>query len=168
MDTNYLKRVLGLFDRSTATELVIEQEGMKISISKQNGSDIAPVQPNIMPMPQYYQAPVAQEVTAPLVAQATETSAPVESVVKAKDEDEGLHEIKSPIVGTFYSAPSPDSDSFVEIGTHVTNGQTLCIVEAMKLMNEIESDISGTIVKILIENGEPVEFNNALFLIKPD
>ncbi|MBI5324108.1 MAG: acetyl-CoA carboxylase biotin carboxyl carrier protein, partial [Ignavibacteriae bacterium] len=79
-----------------------------------------------------------------------------------------LHTIYSPIVGTFYKAPSPDSEPYVEIGTHVSAGNTLCIIEAMKLMNEIESDISGTVVKILIENAQAVEFNQPLFIIKPD
>ncbi len=74
----------------------------------------------------------------------------------------------SPIVGTFYRAPSPDADSFVQVGQHVNAGDTLCIVEAMKLMNEIESDASGTIVKILVENAQPVEYNQPMFVIKPD
>jgi len=77
-----------------------------------------------------------------------------------------LHEIKSPIVGTFYRAPAPDADSYVNIGDSVSSGSVLCIIEAMKLMNEIESDISGKIVKILVENGRPVEYNQPLFLIQ--
>ena len=79
-----------------------------------------------------------------------------------------LHNINSPIVGTFYRAPSPDSPNFVEIGSHVNSGSVLCIVEAMKLMNEIESDVSGTIVKILVENTYPVEYNQPMFIMKPD
>jgi acetyl-CoA carboxylase biotin carboxyl carrier protein len=85
---------------------------------------------------------------------------------KAVDEHAGLHEIKSPIVGTFYRAPAPDADSYVQIGDVVSAGSVLCIVEAMKLMNEIESDVSGKIVKILVENGKPVEYNQPLFLLK--
>lgn len=76
-----------------------------------------------------------------------------------------FHEVKSPIVGTFYRAPSPDADAYVNEGQKVKAGQVLCIVEAMKLMNEIESDADGTIVKILVENGKPVEYNQALFLV---
>ena len=76
------------------------------------------------------------------------------------------HEIRSPIVGTFYRAPSPDSDNFVEVGNMVSPGSVLCIVEAMKLMNEIEADVSGKIIKILVENGKPVEYNQPLFLIE--
>jgi acetyl-CoA carboxylase biotin carboxyl carrier protein len=76
--------------------------------------------------------------------------------------------VLSPIVGTFYRAPAPDADAFVKVGDHVSVGQTLCIVEAMKLMNEIESDVSGTVVRILVENQNPVEYNQPLFEIKPD
>jgi acetyl-CoA carboxylase biotin carboxyl carrier protein len=89
------------------------------------------------------------------------------AVAPAAAEDKG-HTILSPIVGTFYRAPSPDADSFVQVGQHVNAGDTICIVEAMKLMNEIESDASGTIVKILVENAQPVEYNQPMFVIKPD
>jgi len=81
---------------------------------------------------------------------------------------ESYHIINSPIVGTFYAAPSPESDPYIEIGSHVSKGQTLCIVEAMKLMNEIESDIPGTVIKILVQNAQPVEYGQPLFYIKPD
>jgi acetyl-CoA carboxylase biotin carboxyl carrier protein len=82
--------------------------------------------------------------------------------------DENLHLVKSPIVGTFYGSPSPDAEAFVKVGSHVQAGQTLCIVEAMKLMNEIESDVSGEIVQILAESGQPVEYGQALFGIRPN
>ena len=82
--------------------------------------------------------------------------------------DAGLHQIKSPIVGTFYSAPSPDADPFVTVGDRVSKGQVVCIVEAMKLMNEIEADADGVVVEILGRNGEPVEFGEALFGIEAD
>jgi len=83
------------------------------------------------------------------------------------EEEAGLHEINSPIVGTFYRAPNPDADPYAKVGDFIERGQTLCIVEAMKLMNEIECDISGTIVKVLPENAQPVEYGEALFLIRP-
>jgi acetyl-CoA carboxylase biotin carboxyl carrier protein len=82
--------------------------------------------------------------------------------------DDGLHEIASPIVGTFYRAPSPDADPYVKVGDFIERGQVLCIVEAMKLMNEIESDVRGTVVKVLPENAQPVEFGATLFVIRPD
>ena len=80
---------------------------------------------------------------------------------------EDLHLIKSPIVGTFYGAPSPGAEAFVKVGSHVESGQTLCIVEAMKLMNEIESDASGEIIRVYVENGQPVEYGQPLFGIRP-
>jgi acetyl-CoA carboxylase biotin carboxyl carrier protein len=80
---------------------------------------------------------------------------------------EDLHLIKSPIVGTFYGAPSPGAEAFVKVGSHVESGQTLCIVEAMKLMNEIESDASGEVIRVYVENGQPVEYGQPLFGIRP-
>ncbi|HAB54719.1 MAG TPA: acetyl-CoA carboxylase biotin carboxyl carrier protein, partial [Ignavibacteriales bacterium] len=92
----------------------------------------------------------------------------VTSVNEKETKAETRHEIRSPIVGTFYLAPGPDADPYVQVGDIVTKGSVLCIVEAMKLMNEIESDTEGRIVKILVENGKPVEFNQPLFLIQPN
>jgi len=86
----------------------------------------------------------------------------------ANSDNSNLHEINSPMVGTFYKSPSPDAEAFVKVGDRVEPGTTLCIIEAMKVMNEIECDVSGTIEKILIENASPVEFNQVLFLIKAD
>ena len=82
------------------------------------------------------------------------------------DADEDMHAINSPIVGTFYRAPNPDADPYVKVGDFVEQGQTLCIVEAMKLMNEIESDVTGTIVKVLPENAQPVEYGEQLFVVR--
>ena len=88
-------------------------------------------------------------------------------LVTATPEEENLHPVSSPIVGTFYRAPNPDADPYVKVGDFVEKGQTLCIVEAMKLMNEIESDISGTVVKVLPENAQPVEYGESLFMVRP-
>ncbi len=82
-------------------------------------------------------------------------------------QDSGLIEVKAPMVGTFYRAPAPDADPYVEVGSRVEVGQVLCIIEAMKLMNEIKAEVSGTIEKILVENAQPVEFGQVLFLIRP-
>ncbi len=82
-------------------------------------------------------------------------------------EEDDLHPVSSPIVGTFYRAPNPDADPYVKVGDFVEQGQTLCIVEAMKLMNEIEADISGTVVKVLPENAQPVEYGESLFMVRP-
>jgi len=88
--------------------------------------------------------------------------APADSI----DADEDMHGINSPIVGTFYRAPNPDADPYVKVGDFIEQGQTLCIVEAMKLMNEIESDVSGTVVKVLPENAQPVEYGEQLFVVR--
>ena len=86
--------------------------------------------------------------------------------MKIEIQNENLYEVKSPMVGTFYRAPSPDADAYVNVGSNVTPGSVLCIIEAMKLMNEIESEVSGKIIKILVENSQPVEYNQPLFLIE--
>lgn len=160
MDLNYLKKVLKIFDDSSATDVRIEEEGLKIRISKTD-EHYSLTSPSVLQA-----APLANNVQ-------NVTSIPAESKVQAINEEkkekiETGHKIKSPIVGTFYRAPSPDSPPFIETGSHINKGETLCIVEAMKLMNEIESDISGTVQKITIENAEPVEYGQTLFIIKPD
>jgi acetyl-CoA carboxylase biotin carboxyl carrier protein len=108
----------------------------------------------------------ATQATAPTPVPAASPSGGGSAPDAGGDED-GLHPISSPIVGTFYRAPNPDADPYVKVGDFVERGQTLCIVEAMKLMNEIECDQSGTVVKVLPENAQPVEFGEQLFLIRP-
>ncbi|MGB5848177.1 MAG: acetyl-CoA carboxylase biotin carboxyl carrier protein [Ignavibacteriaceae bacterium] len=95
----------------------------------------------------------------------TEGKTPAEKSEKSTD---NFHDINSPIVGTFYRAPAPDADPYVQVGDSVSPGTVLCVVEAMKLMNEIESDVAGKVVKILVENGRPVEYNQPLFFIEPN
>jgi len=162
MDLNYLKKILKLFDESTATELKIKEEGVAIKLSKYNKGNVNYMPHNIVP-PEivYNQDQKIQPIE-------TNTERKNEEPIVQKDDTNIGHIIKSPIVGTFYRAPSPDAPPFVEVGDHVTKGTTLCIVEAMKLMNEIESDINGTIIKILVENAQPVDYNQPLFVIKPD
>lgn len=111
-------------------------------------------------------APVATAGTAPAASVAQRTTAPPAPAAPEVPAGEDLHTIKSPIVGTYYSAPSPDAAAFVKVGDSVKNGQVLCIIEAMKLMNEIESDVSGEVVKIFPENGHPVEYGEPLFAIR--
>lgn len=160
MDLNYLKKILKIFDQSTLTDLTIEEEGIKISLSRK----IPEVNHIVQTAPERFSQPT--QISNELVVE------PVEEKEEAKVSNVSVastyHKITSPIVGTFYRAPSPESEPFVEVGSHVVPGQTLCIVEAMKVMNEIESDIAGTIVEILVENGKPVEYNQTLMLIKPD
>ena len=106
----------------------------------------------------------APAAAAPGVASGTAAAPPP---VAAEDPDAGLHFVQSPMVGTFYGSPSPGAGSFVSPGDHVEKGQVICIIEAMKLMNEIESDIAGEIVKCLVTNGQPIEFGQRLFAIRP-
>ena len=103
---------------------------------------------------------------APVVAAAPVAAAASAAPAAEEPEEEGLNEVQSPMVGTFYRAPSPDAGPFVQVGDQVTRGQTLCIVEAMKLMNEIEADVDGTVASILIEDAQPVQFGQALFKIR--
>ncbi len=115
-----------------------------------------------------YAAPVAAPVVAasvPAVA-AVPTAAPPAPATPAADPHEGAHIVKSPIVGTFYDAPSPGAAPFVEIGEEVSVGKVLCIIEAMKLMNEIESDAAGKVVKVFVKPGQPVEYGQPLFAVK--
>ena len=156
MDLDLIKKLVKIVDTSSVTDLELEENGLKIKIAKKVRSSQVIAQAQI---------PVA---SAQPVFQPTTTTA--EETVKLKPEVEtltaNLHEIKSPIVGTFYRAPAPDADSYVQIGSTVSPGSVLCIVEAMKLMNEIESDVGGKVIKILVENGKPVEYNQPLFLIE--
>ncbi|RME68779.1 MAG: acetyl-CoA carboxylase biotin carboxyl carrier protein, partial [Nitrospirae bacterium] len=126
--------------------LEIEREGLRLRITLQGQKEVVrAVQP---------------EQVLPTV--------PSEEQPSKEETPSGLHTIKSPIVGTFYRAPSPDAEPFVEVGSRVKKGDILCIIEAMKLMNEIESDIDGTVEKIMVENGQPVEYGQVLFLIRPE
>jgi acetyl-CoA carboxylase biotin carboxyl carrier protein len=154
MDLSYLEKILKIFDDSTLTELEIEEEGSQIRLARQKEPA---AQMMYAPPPSYGYGP-------PPTLQAP--SAPDASGSESSAASAKTHEVKSPIVGTLYSAPSPDADKYVQIGQNVEVGTTLCIIEAMKLMNEIESDASGKIIKILVENGQPVEYGQVLFILE--
>jgi acetyl-CoA carboxylase biotin carboxyl carrier protein len=147
MDLRKLKKLIDLVQESGITELEVTEGEEKVRIAKNYG----PV--GQMPMQQY--APVMQ---VPGVA-------PTVSSVDLDDDLPEGHAVKSPMVGTFYRSPSPGADAFVQVGQAVKEGDTLCIIEAMKLLNEIESDASGIVKAILLDNGEPVEFGEPLFII---
>ena len=156
MDLNLIKRLIRVVEKSDITEFSISEGDVKIKISKNNGR-VAQVVTNVP-----VQAPTA--AVHPPVSESKTKSSPAAEEAKA----ENIHEVRSPIVGTFYRAPAPDADPYVRVGDHVSAGTVLCIVEAMKLMNEIESDVTGTIEQILVENATPVEYNQPLFVIKKD
>jgi acetyl-CoA carboxylase biotin carboxyl carrier protein len=152
MDLAFVKEVLKLVEESSVNEIELEEEGKRVRITKNaNNAGI------FQPMPQ---AIIPQQYTAPVPAALQAAPEPAQAA------DKKYHEVKSPIVGTFYRAPAPDASNYVEVGQQIEEGTVLCIVEAMKLMNEIESDGAGKIAKICVENGKPVEYNQVLFLIE--
>ena len=155
MDLAYVKKLLKLVEESHVNELELEEKGVKIRITKSPNN-----------VSQAFQM-------APALSQPIPTNAPGASSENQNAEkpavvapERSYHEIKSPIVGTFYRAPAPDANNYVEVGDSISEGTVLCIVEAMKLMNEIESDSAGKIVKIMVENGQPVEYGQILFLVE--
>jgi acetyl-CoA carboxylase biotin carboxyl carrier protein len=152
MDLNLIKKLIKILEASEVTDLEVEENGIRVKLAKKvRVTQAVTIPQNTFASPVHQQTPVSVDKM---------------DDKKSVDENAGLHEIKSPIVGTFYRAPAPDADSYVQVGDTISAGSVLCIVEAMKLMNEIESDISGKIVKILVENGKPVEYNQPLFLIQ--
>jgi acetyl-CoA carboxylase biotin carboxyl carrier protein len=161
MDLAYVKKLLKLLLESNADEIEIEEDGKKIRVAK-HPTAVPPVFPAGIMVPQ---SGSSQAVPAGSISTLTSSSASAPAAAEPAPPHD-LHEIRSPIVGTFYRAPAPDAAPFVQTGSSVEPGSILCIVEAMKLMNEIESDVTGTIVKILVDNGQPVEYNQPLFLVQ--
>lgn len=162
MDLKEIRQLIKIVESSEIGELEIKEDNLKIRISKEKNSQNS----HAGYIPQFinYPSSAPQEspgASAPVAKQ--DTAAPEKPAESAAG---NYLEIRSPMVGTFYRAPSPESDPYVEVGQNVNIGQTLCIVEAMKLMNEIESEFSGKIAKILVENAQPVEYNQVLFLIE--
>lgn len=152
MDLRKLKKLIDLVEESGISELELTEDGEKVRISR-NFTSNAPAQQYANYAPIQYAA--APQAAAPQAAVAAAEAPAVE---------EG-HAVKSPMVGTFYRSPSPDAKSFVEVGDTVAVGDTLCIIEAMKLLNEIESDKAGVVKKILVDNGQAVEYGEPLFII---
>ncbi len=152
MDLRKLKTLIDLVAESDIEELEVTEGESKVRIVKSSAS-----QQNQVVMMQPQQHPAQYQVAAPAPAPVA-AAAPVEAVPEG-------HIVKSPMVGTFYRSSAPGSPAFVEIGSEIKEGGTLCIIEAMKLLNEIEADVSGVVKKILVENGQPVEFGQPLFII---
>ncbi|MDP4085597.1 MAG: acetyl-CoA carboxylase biotin carboxyl carrier protein [Bacillota bacterium] len=160
-----IREIIKLIDQSAIDEFVFEHEGSKIQMKKNVVSNVTAVKP------------ITQVVeSVPVNVQAVQT--PVQAVqqiqveemkqeVKAA-ENANLHKITSPMVGTFYASPSPDADNYVKVGSKVSNDSIVCIVEAMKLFNEIEAEVNGEIVEILVKNGQLIEYGQPLFLVKPE
>ncbi len=156
MTPKELMELMDFISRSNFVEFEIEQEGFKLRLAKAGARRRAREEKPEAPPPPATAAP-PPAAFAPAAAPAPAAPAPAE----------GLVEVRSPMVGTFYRRPSPEAPSFVEPGQKVRKGQVLCIVEAMKLMNEIESELDGEVVEVLVENGQPVEYGEILFRVRP-
>ena len=163
MDLKQIKQVIDLMKRSDLTAFEVEEEGFKIKIKR--GADTSPVSGPRPVSPTYLElSPV--EVTRN-VTPAQNPARPVTPIVPAAEET-GTVYVKSPMVGTFYRASSPESKAFIDIGGKATETTVVCIIEAMKIMNEIQAEVRGTVVEILVENGQPVEYGQRLFKLKQD
>jgi len=161
MDIKEIQNLIKFVARSGASEVKLEMDDIKITIRTGSASDTTIVhQVPATQMPQ--QVIAAPTAATPEQASASELAAPA-----AASEDSKYITIKSPIIGTFYRKPSPDKPLFVEVGQTIAEGDVLCVIEAMKLFNEIESEVSGKIVKILVDDSSPVEFDQPLFLVDP-
>lgn len=178
MDLKLIKKLLGLISESDVNEVAIEEGDFKIKVTKKAASHS---EPQMVPYPMHYQVPQqagssqhqvpvqqsssSPSQTSPDTAAAANQNASDSSEASTENQPAG-DTVKSPIVGTFYRSPDPESDPFVQVGDTIAKGETLCIIEAMKIMNEIEAEFSGTVNKILVEDGKPVEFDQPLFIIE--
>jgi acetyl-CoA carboxylase biotin carboxyl carrier protein len=163
MDLDEIRQILELMREHELTEFELEREGVKLRLRKATAGQWTAAMPA---MPPVTFTPAAVSAAPPMAAPVVDAGAGA-SVLTAANEDVDLAVIKSPIVGTFYRAPEPGAKSFVEIGDTVSKGQVLCIIEAMKLMNEINAECDGEIVKVYVENGQAVQYGERLFAIKP-
>ena len=142
MELDDLKELIEYLKETDITEISIEKDGIKVKIKR-------------------------EKILSPMDISLQKFGSLQEKVTRETEEETRVITVTSPIVGTFFRAPSPEADPFVETGSKVKKGQVLCIVEAMKLMNEIESEVDGVVIKILVDNGQPVEYGEPLFLIEP-
>jgi acetyl-CoA carboxylase biotin carboxyl carrier protein len=142
MELEDLKELIEYLKDTDITEISIEKDGIKVKIKR-------------------------EKILSPIEIPMQKFGSLQEKVTRETEEETRVITVTSPIVGTFYRAPSPEADPFVEVGAKVKKGQVLCIVEAMKLMNEIESEVDGVVIKILVDNGQPIEYGEPLFLIEP-
>jgi len=149
MDTKEIQRLLDYIAKSPLAEVSIETEGLKVSVKKHSSA-----------------APVAQMAAVPAPAPVAYTEEVPAQAAPSTSSTEHLFTVKSPMIGTFYRAAGPDKENFIEVGSMIEPGKTVCMIEAMKLFNEIDSEVSGKIVKILVDNATPVEFDQPLFLVE--
>jgi len=160
MELKEIQNLIKFVARSGASEVKLEMGDIKITIKTGSDSEVTHQIPVAVQMPQTI-APALQQVDQSPI---TQSAAPE---VNAAEEDTKYITIKSPIIGTFYRKPAPDKPVFVEVGQNILEGDVLCVIEAMKLFNEIESEVSGKIVKVLVDDSSPIEFDQPLFLVDP-
>jgi len=151
-----IKELIELLDRTSVQELELEEEGARVVIRKGGRVDVNAQAPVWVQQPQVQAQPVSNTEVAPTAASAVSTP------------DESLHKIVSPMVGTFYASPSPDADAYVSAGSRVNEKSVVCIIEAMKLMNELLAEVKGEVVEVLVENGQLVEYGQPLFLVRAE
>ena len=153
MNLKEIKEIIALMNENNLNEIEIERDGLKLKLKKSAGGEV------VIGTPTHY---AVESIPAP---KAVPVASPTAS--GAADASKNTKDIKSPMVGTFYRAPSPEAEPFVEVGQTVEVGQVVCIVEAMKLMNEIKSEVRGKVTEVAVQNAEPVEFGQTLFVVDP-
>ena len=162
MNQKELKELIEFLIEKDIAEFELERGDVRVKIKRASESSAAPA-----PDSRYIAVQSAPVMMHSASAASTQFSSRADSAANAAEAEDGLHIVKSPIVGTFYESPSPGSPPFVKIGDKLGVGQILCIVEAMKLMNEIECDAAGELVKKLVANGQPIEYGQELFVVRP-
>ncbi|MBI3447814.1 MAG: acetyl-CoA carboxylase biotin carboxyl carrier protein [Acidobacteria bacterium] len=163
MDSKELRELMEYLSRSNFAEFEIERDGLKLRLVKESAkAPAAPPQQVFMPFPAPTPSP---SPAAPATGAANPAAAATTATAKAGDSGE-IYQVTSPMVGTFYRSPNPAAPAYVEVGAVVKKGQAICIVEAMKLMNEIESEVAGEILEIPVANGQPVEYGEVLFRVR--
>jgi len=158
-DVEKIKELIAIMKENDLVEVELKHGDDKIFIKRSEGPPAAG---------QITTVPIISQAPAPTAVPAGQPAGPAEQPASAEQQTEKLAEISSPIVGTFYATPSPDSDAYVEVGSHVDETTVVCIIEAMKVMNEIKAELSGTIVEIVAQNGQAVEYGQVLFRVRPD
>jgi acetyl-CoA carboxylase biotin carboxyl carrier protein len=163
MKTNEIRDLIDFIAQSGLNEVNIETKELKLHVKREPDQKVMKATAPVMTAPIVTAPPLQQ-----LPVASTSVSVPDAPKTEKPSTSTKTVEIKSPMIGTFYRSSSPDSPPFVSVGDKITKGQTVCIIEAMKLFNEIESDVSGTIVKVMMENASPVEYDQLLFVVEPD
>ena len=164
MDLRKIKTLIELLEQSGIAELEVKEGEESVRIARHSTGPAAPIMYSAPPMPMMAPPPAAAPATAPAAPAAPRAERTAADKILAVTKG---HIVKSPMVGTFYRSPSPGAKAFVEVGQTVKQGQTVCIIEAMKMLNQIESDATGVIAEILVENEQPVQFDQPLFVIEP-